>query len=111
MKRMMMLPVAALIICMALPQFSQATTVKTEVAAFQEKEVKYTEIEVDKLPQEVSKALAKDYVGFTTEKAYKGDDGSFKLKVTKGDEKSVLFYSATGEFIKSEKATDKGISE
>ncbi len=107
MKRMMMLPAAALMICLALPQFSQATTVKNEVAAVDQKEVKYTEITVDQLPQAVNDAIAKDFVGFKTDKALKGDDGSFKVKVSKGDEKSVLFYSANGELVKSEKATDK----
>ncbi len=104
MKRIMILPAAALTICLALPQFSQAMTVKNEVTAFQEKEVKYTEITADQLPEEVSKAIAKDFVGFKTEKAFKGDDGTFKVKVIKGDEKSVLFYSANGDLIKSEKA-------
>ena len=111
MKRIMMLPVAALIISLALPQFSQATIVKNEVAAVEEKDVKYTEITVDQLPEAVSKALAKDYAGFTTDKALKGDDGSFKVKVSKGEDKSVLFFSENGEFVKSEKASDKAKSE
>lgn len=108
---MMMLPAAALLICLALPQFSQATTVQNEVTAVEEKDVKYTEITVDELPQAVSDAIAKDYVGFKTDKALKGDDGSFKVKVSQGEDKSVLFYSANGELVKSEKATDKAKAE
>ena len=111
MKRIMMLPAVALTICLALPQFSQATTVKNEVVAVEEKDVKYTEITVDQLPQAVSDAIAKDFVGFKTDKALKGDDGSFKVKVSKGDDKSVLFYSANGELVKSEKATDNAKAE
>ena len=109
MKKIMMLPAAALMICLALPQFSQATTVQNEVTAVED--VKYTEITVDELPQAVSDAIAKDFVGFKTDKALKGDDGSFKVKVSKGDDKSVLFYSANGELVKSEKATDKAKAE
>jgi ribosomal protein S6E (S10) len=96
---------------LALPQFSQATTVKNEVVAVEEKDKKYTEITADQLPQAVSNAIAKDYVGFKVEKAFKGDDGSFKVKVSQGEDKSVLFYSANGELVKSEKATDKAKSE
>ena len=111
MKRIMMLPAAALMICLALPQFSQAITVKNEVAAVEENDKKYTEITVDQLPQAVRDAIAKDFVGFKTDKALKGDDGSFKVKVSKGEDKSVLFYSANGELVKSEKVTDKAKAE
>ena len=107
MKRIMILPATVLTICLALPQFSQATIRPNEVAATQQMDIKYTEITVDQLPQEVSKAIAKDYAGFKTEKAYQGDDGTFKVKVSKGDDMSVLFYKGTGELTKSEKASDK----
>jgi len=107
MKRIMILPAAVLTICMALPQFSQATILPTEVVATQQMDIKYTEITADKLPQAVSQALEKDYAGFKTDKVYQGDDGTFKVKVSKGEDKSVLFYNGNGELTKSEKASDK----
>jgi hypothetical protein len=111
MKSKMLLPAVALTICLALPQFSQATILNNEVATAQQKEVAYAEITSDQLPKGVSDALAKDYAGFNTDKAYKGEDGSFKVAVSKGTDKSVLFFSEKGELIKSEKATDKAKSE
>ena len=107
MKRIMILPAAVLTICLALPQFSQARILPNEVAATQQMDIKFTEITVDKLPQAVTKALEKDYAGFKTEKAYQGDDGTFKVKVSKGDDMSLLFYNGNGELTKSEKASDK----
>ena len=107
MKRIMILPAAVLTICLALPQFSQATIRTDAVVATQQKDIKYTEITADQLPEAVSKALAKGYVGFKTDKAYQGDDGTFKVKVSKGDDMSVLFYKENGELIKSEKTSDK----
>ena len=56
-------------------------------------------------------ALAKDYAGFETDKAFRGDDGTYKVNVSKGDDKLVLFYSSKGALIKSGKATAKAKSE
>ena len=111
MKRIMIFPAVVLTICLALPQFSQATIRTNEVAQAQQKAVKYTEITSTQLPKAVSDALAKDYAGYKTDKTSKGDDGSFKVAVSKGTDKSMLFYSADGKLIKSKKATDKAKSE
>ena len=107
----MILPAVVLTICLALPQFSKATTRNNEAVVAQQVEVKYTEIISDQIPKAVSDALAKDYAGFKTDKAYKGDNGSFKVAVSKGTDKSMLFYSADGKLTKSKKATDKAKSE
>lgn len=107
MKRIMILPVAVLTICLALPQFSQATILSNKVATTQQTDIKYTEITADKLPKAVSNALEKDYAGFKTDKVYQGDNGTFKVEVSKGDDMSVLFYNGKGELTKSEKASDK----
>ena len=100
----MILPAVVLTICLALPQFSQATIRTNEVAQAQQKAVKYTEITSTQLPKAVSDALAKDYAGFKTDKAYKGVNGSFKVAVSKDTNKMVLYFSANGELIKSEKS-------
>ena len=107
MKRIMILPAVALTICLALPQFSQAAIRTNQVAQVQPKAVKYTETKAAQLPKAVSDALAKDYAGYKTNKAYKGDDGTFKVAVSKGTEKTVLFYSADGMMTKSKKPMDK----
>jgi len=99
-----MFPAVVLTICLALPQFSQATNRNNEVVVAQQVGVKYTEITSDQLPKEVSDALAKDYAGFKTDKAYKGDDGSFKVAVSKDTNKMVLYYSANGQLNKTEKS-------
>ena len=103
----MILPAVALTICLALPQFSQATNRTNQVAQVEKKAVKYTETTAAQLPKAVSDALAKDYAGYTTDKVSKGDDGSFKVAVSKGTDKLVLFYSADGMMTKSKKAMDK----
>ena len=105
MKKVMILSAAvALILCLGMPQLSQASKSQNDVALVQYENVKYTEITTDQVPEAVSKAVAKDYAGFKTDQAFKGDDGTYKLAISKGTDKLVLFYSANGELIKSEKA-------
>ena len=104
MKKIMILPVIALTFGLAMPQLSQATNVQNEFAVTQEKDVKYTEITEDQVPEAVSKALEKDYAGHKIDKAFKGDDGTYKLAVSKSEHKMVLFFSEDGKLIKSKKA-------
>jgi hypothetical protein len=104
MKKVMILSAVALAFCLAMPQVSHATNVQNDVAVIQNKDVKYTEITVDQVPEAVSKAVAKDYAGFKTDNVFKGDDGTYKLAVSKSENKMVLFYSEDGKLVKSEKA-------
>ena len=41
------------------------------------------------------------------DKAFLGDDGNYKVKVSMGDLKYVLFYTAKGELIKLEEPSKK----
>lgn len=102
----MILSAIALTFCMAMPQLSQATNVPNDLALIQNKDVKYTEITVDQIPEAVSKTVAKDFAGFKTDKAYKGEDGTFKLAVSKLENKMDLLFSADGKLLKNEKAVD-----
>lgn len=103
MKKVMILSAAALMISLAMPQFTEATTVQYENTIMQVKEVQYEEITVADLPEVVSAAITKDYAGYTTDKVFLGDDGTYKLAVSKEDVKEVLFYDAKGVLIKAEK--------
>ena len=103
MRKIMILSAAALAIFLAMPQLAEATTVKNATSVIQEKTVKYQEIAPATLSEAITKALAKDYAGYTVEKAFLGDDGTFKVAVSKGDSKSAVFFSEKGDFVKTEK--------
>ena len=103
MRKIMILSAAALAIFLAMPQLAEATTVKNATTTIQEKTVKYQEIAPATLSEAITKALAKDYAGYTVEKAFLGDDGTFKVALTNGETKSMVFYSEKGEFVKIEK--------
>ncbi|MFA5326733.1 MAG: hypothetical protein WC384_02980 [Prolixibacteraceae bacterium] len=73
------------------------------VIQLQDKEVKYQEITVDEVPKAISETLSKTYSGYKTDGAFKGDDGSFKLNISKDESKLVLYFDDLGKLIKAEK--------
>ena len=103
MRKIMILSAAALAIFLAMPQLAEAATVQNATSVIQEKIVKYQEVAPATLPEAITKTLAKDYAGYVIEKAFLGDDGTYKVAVAKGDVKNAVFFSATGDFIKTEK--------
>lgn len=103
MKKLMILSAAALAIFLAMPQLAEATTIQNNITVTQDKAVKYQEITAANLPAAVTATLTKDYAGYAIDKAFQGDDGTYKVAVSKGAVKAVLFFSATGELIKAEK--------
>jgi len=98
MKKLMILSAAALAIFLAMPQFAEATTVQNNITVTQS--VKYTEITAATLPEAVTATLTKDFVGYSIDKIFQGDDGTFKLAVRKGTVKSTLLFNTKGELIK-----------
>lgn len=107
MKRAMILTAAVLAFGFATPQVAKAMIVQNNIAISQQKEVKYQEIKVEEVPEAVIKSIAVAYVGYKIDKAFVGDDASYKVNVNKGDVKQVLFYTAKGELIKAEAAAKK----
>lgn len=103
MRKVMILSAAALAIFLAMPQLAEATTVQNNVTIVQEKEVKYQESTPAALPKSVVDTLAKDYAGYTVDKVFVGDDGSFKVLVSKDAAKNTVFFDAQGNFVKIEK--------
>ena len=100
MKKLMILSAAALAIFLAMPQLAEATTVQNMTSVSQTKAVKYQEVAATALPEVINAALAKDYAGFAIDKAFQGDDGSFKVILSKDATKTTLLFSSKGELIK-----------
>ena len=107
MKKTMILTAAVLAFGFATPQVSKAMKVQNDIEVVQEKEVTYQEIKVEEIPEAVSKSISSAYVGYKIDKAFLGDDASYKVKVSMGDLKYVLFYKANGELIKVEEPDKK----
>jgi predicted peptidase len=59
----------------------------------------FTEIKTDLLPEAVTAALEKDFPGATIKKAYINGETQYKLEVTNGEEKLVLYADAEGNWI------------
>lgn len=108
MKKLMILTAAVLALGFATPQITNAMKAQNEIAVIQDKVVvKYQEIKVAEIPVTVSKAITAAYAGYTVDKAFLGDDGSYKANISMGDLKYVVFYTAKGEPIKVEEPVKK----
>lgn len=107
MKKVMILSAAALMLSLAMPQFAEATKVQNKSTVIQVKETQYREITVADLPEAVSKSIAKDFAGHAIDKVFLGDDGTFKVVVSKGEIKDVLFFDNKGLLLKTEKPAPK----
>lgn len=104
MKNGLILLAVAVMVGFAFPQTSIANQSDNDLTIVMQQEVQYQEIAVEDIPDAVSEALGKDYSGFKVEKALKGDDGSYKIVVSKDDVKYALFYTEKGEIIKVEQS-------
>jgi len=100
MKKLIILSAAAMAIFLAMPQSAEATTIQNNITVTQEKAVKYQEITAASLPAPVTAALTKDYAGYAIDKVFLGDDGTYKIAVSKGAVKSIVLFSSKGELIK-----------
>lgn len=85
---------------MAMPKVVTANSIPNDSSVT--KEVKYQEIPTENVPKAITESLANDYSGYQVDKAYLGDDGSYKLEVSQADVKHVVFYKENGELIKVE---------
>lgn len=102
MKTSIIATAAIAIFCLSAPEIASANQVKTKYVLTQEKKVIYTEIKVADIPEQITATLKKDYAGYTTDKAFKGEDGTYKIKVSKENLKQVLFFNDQGDVLKVE---------
>ena len=100
MKKLMILSAAAMAIFFAMPQFAEASTAQNNITVTQEKAVKYQEITAADLPAPVTATLTKDYAGYAIDKVFLGDDGNYKVVVSKEAVKTILLFNNKGELIK-----------
>ena len=100
MKKLMILSAAAMAIFFAMPQFAEASTSQNNITVTQEKAVKYQEITAADLPAAVTATLTKDYAGYAIDKVFLGDDGTFKVAVSKEAVKTIILFNNKGELIK-----------
>ena len=100
MKKLMILSAAAMAIFFAMPELAKATTIQNNITVTQEKAVKYQEITAADLPAAVTATLTKDYAGYAIDKVFLGDDGTYKVAVSKEAVKSILLLTSKGELIK-----------
>ncbi|WP_159519036.1 hypothetical protein [Sunxiuqinia indica] len=103
MKKVMIITAAVAIMGISVPAASvlAGNAVKAKIVAQQD--VKYEKIDKEDLPEAVSKSISEGYADYTISEAFKGTDGSFKVKLENGSEKLAIFFNEQGEFLKIKK--------
>ncbi|MEN6455141.1 MAG: hypothetical protein ABFD10_12860 [Prolixibacteraceae bacterium] len=104
-----LLSAVAITLGMTMPQEANARSNENDLVIAQD--VNYQEIPKENVPATVTESLGKDYSGYMIDKAYLGDDGSYKLDVSHGDVKYTLYYKENGELIKVEEPAGEKIEE
>ena len=102
MKTSIIVGAALAVLSLSATGIATANKVQTNFVITQEKKVMYAEIKVAEIPEQITATLKKDYAGYVTDKAFKGDDGTFKIKVSKENLKQVLIFNEKGEVLKVE---------
>lgn len=107
MKKGMMITAVMMFLGVGITTAVFAERASEPVSVIQSDEVTYNEIQKEDLPEAVTAALNETYAGYSIEKAFSGSDGTYKVKLLKGDEKIAVFYNADGEFIKVKTMEEK----
>jgi hypothetical protein len=67
------------------------------------------EIEENELPESVTTSLKELYPAHEIEKAFRGDDNSYKVEVKNDNDKASVFFNSDGEFVKAESEENGGL--
>lgn len=60
------------------------------------------QVQIEELPRVVKSAVATKYAAYAIQKAYKGNDDTYKLILKNEDAKLIVYYEAGGAFLKAE---------
>lgn len=74
----------------------------TEIPSVEIQE-KYKKIEASEISQDALRQIGTKYGGYAIKEAYVGEDGSYKLVLSKDDTVTTVYFTAAGEFIKEGK--------
>jgi len=81
--------------------FVSAGNLVSETILVQE-DVRYEELKAEELPKMVQTMLAESYSDFAILKSFIGNDGSYKIVLSKPEGNIAVYFNAKGEFVKQE---------
>lgn len=110
MKKGMIMTAAVIVLGISMPSGVMAENTNHTMQIAQE-EVQYEKMNVEDLPEVVSQSISEGYADYTVSEAYMGTDGSYKVKLTKEEEKIKVFFNANGEFLKIEQVEKQATEE
>ncbi|MFA9371983.1 MAG: hypothetical protein ACERIH_09755 [Labilibaculum antarcticum] len=101
MKKVLIVSAVALMCSMSIPTSVSAVNIISETSLVHE-DVKYEELKAEELPKAVQTALAESYSDYALLKSFIGNDGSYKITLTKPEQDIAVYFNANGEFVMQE---------
>ncbi len=102
MKRKMKYAIALFCLAMAAPLAIMANPISTGVYENEATEVTYQEVATDQIPEQIATTISEKFTDYSIDKFYAGSDETFKVEISKGDEKWAVFFDSEGKFSKKE---------
>ena len=106
MKKMIILSVVAIALSVIILQPAKAAQVANIVDSEIVQDVNYEEITTKDLPQAVSESLTKEYAEYSIDSAFKGNDETYKVVISKEDTKYIMHFNEEGKVVKVEQPED-----
>ncbi|MUP38401.1 hypothetical protein [Labilibaculum euxinus] len=101
MKRVLIVSAVALMFSVSIPTSVSAVNLVSGTSFVQE-DVKYEEVKAEELPKMVQTAITESYSDYAILKSFIGNDGSYKIILSKPEGNIAVYFNAKGEFVKQE---------
>ncbi|PKQ61943.1 hypothetical protein BZG01_18200 [Labilibaculum manganireducens] len=101
MKRVLIVSAVALMCSLSIPTSVSAGNLVSGTSFVQE-DVKYEELKAEELPKMVQTALTESYSEYAILKSFIGNDGSYKIILSKPEGNIAVYFNTKGEFVKQE---------
>ncbi|MDQ1771310.1 hypothetical protein GQR60_12150 [Labilibaculum sp. A4] len=101
MKRVLIVSAVALMCSVSIPTSVSAANLVSGTSFVQE-DVKYEELKAEELPKMVQTAITESYSDYAILKSFIGNDGSYKIILSKPEGNIAVYFNAKGEFVKQE---------
>lgn len=103
MKRKMIYVVAVVTLLITTPMLSMANSAETIPAPNTETEkITYEQVDKAQIPDVISETISEKFKDYSVDNFYLGSDETYKVEVSKSDEKWAIFFDSEGKFSKKE---------
>ena len=79
-----------------------ANNIQIRYTIIQYQKATYKQILFAEIPKPIEEAFSREFSGYKANRAFKGDDGTFKITVSFGNRRGTFVFNKKGEILKVE---------